>query len=358
VVLVAAFVFALSSRHEQVFRSVARRLQAQPERVESRALPGLAGEEFASGSIALEAVPLPRSEAGAPLAPLPPRPSPRPARSPATPGTTPAGRTSAPTTSGSASAAPPQAAVAAAAAPARGVAPEPAPPAFEFNRIAPDVPSFSDAEPPAGDGGEEVPDASPLPVPPAPAAGAALAGYAGTPAPGEGEGEPSDEPPDGQSAAASGARGEFRPPAREQQPEPRGPVRITLAPLGDAVTGQNVRVAVRIDTAVDVTSTPFSLHYDPALLRFVRVLAGDFLSRSGTAPLLLASAAGEGGEVAVGLSLPGTGAGVSGSGTLLVLEFLGLAPGTSPLLFANSSVLNSRRRELPAEFVPATIVVH
>jgi hypothetical protein len=128
-------------------------------------------------------------------------------------------------------------------------------------------------------------------------------------------------------------------------------------PLGDAVTGQNVRVAVRIDSAVDVSSAPFNLQYDGSLLRFVRVLAGDFLSRSGLAPLILAAPTGVTGEITVGLSLPGAGVGVSGSGTLLILEFLGLAPGTSPLLFAQESVLNSRRRELPADFIPAAIVV-
>jgi hypothetical protein len=73
--------------------------------------------------------------------------------------------------------------------------------------------------------------------------------------------------------------------------------------------------------------------------------------------LILAAPTGESGEITVGLSLPGAGIGVSGSGTLLVLEFLGLSAGTSPLLFVQQSVLNSRRRELPADFIPATIIV-
>jgi hypothetical protein len=118
-----------------------------------------------------------------------------------------------------------------------------------------------------------------------------------------------------------------------------------------------LRVEVRITSAVDVAAVPFDLRFDPTRLRYERALQGEFLARSGTPPLLLVAPVGDGSAITVGLSLAGTGSGVSGSGTLLALEFRAIAAGSVDLLFDSARLLNSRRREVAAEFIPSQITV-
>jgi hypothetical protein len=94
------------------------------------------------------------------------------------------------------------------------------------------------------------------------------------------------------------------------------------------------------------------------VLQFERVVAGEFLSRDGSSPVVMAAPVEGANEVAVGITKTGTGPGISGSGTLLTLEFRVVSAGTTPLTFAQEQVLNSRRRELPAQFVSSQLTAH
>jgi len=134
--------------------------------------------------------------------------------------------------------------------------------------------------------------------------------------------------------------------------------RVTLLPSSSFVgTGQSVQVLVQIDGGQDVGSVPFQVQFDGRLLQFERAFLGDYLSRTGASPLLLAAPLQEGNEIAVGISKPGSGAGGSGSGTLLTLEFRAIGPGTSPLKFSQEKLLDSRSREVPAQFVSSQVTV-
>ena len=134
--------------------------------------------------------------------------------------------------------------------------------------------------------------------------------------------------------------------------------RIILIPDSPAIrAGQTVRVAVHIEGAEDVAAVPFQVQFDGRVLQFERAYQGDYLMRAGEAPLLLAASMEQGDEVAVGLSKLGSGPGNSGGGTLLTLEFRAVGHGITSLRFSREKLLNSRSREVAAEFIPSEVSV-
>ena len=62
-------------------------------------------------------------------------------------------------------------------------------------------------------------------------------------------------------------------------------------------------------------------------------------------------------EITVGLSKVGLGLGMNGSGTLVALEFRAMSSGTTPIEFSHAKLLNSKRRQVRAEFVSSQITV-
>jgi hypothetical protein len=64
-----------------------------------------------------------------------------------------------------------------------------------------------------------------------------------------------------------------------------------------------------------------------------------------------------GGEVVVGLSRMGGGAGISGSGVLATFEFQAVNPGDCGFVFVGASVKDPRAQNLPASFEPVTVTV-
>ena len=129
---------------------------------------------------------------------------------------------------------------------------------------------------------------------------------------------------------------------------------ITTAPYAE---GQTVRVSVQIDSGLDVGALPFHIQFDGRILEFEKAYRGEFLSQDGSSPLVMAAPLQGKDEIAVGVSRPGTGPGVSGSGTLVTLEFRATGAGTTPLQFSQAKLLNSKRRQIRAEFVSSEIVV-
>jgi hypothetical protein len=228
--------------------------------------------------------------------------------------------------------------------------------AAEFNRIAPSsfVPAaaLSDAEDPPESWEGSAQGVSPGAVAPA-AAGYVAFGGAGEASAGEAQQAPAPEqaPAEGQPSPSGAGL-----PAPSGLSQPVLVPRITLVPSSaTAELGQTVRVEVRIEGGYDVSSVPFHVQHDGKVLQFERVYAGDFLSRDGSAPVVMAAPLEGSNEVAVGITKTGIGPGISGSGTLLTLQFRVVAAGTTPLTFAQEQVLNSRRREVPAQFVSTQV---
>jgi hypothetical protein len=123
--------------------------------------------------------------------------------------------------------------------------------------------------------------------------------------------------------------------------------------VGDLVT-----VEVRLENGTNVGSVPFHLRYNPQILQYeAPAIEGPYLRQDGASTVFLANDASGGGEVVVGLSRMGGGAGVSGSGSLATFSFRATAPGRGALAFTAASVKDPQARNLPASFIGGSIAV-
>jgi hypothetical protein len=117
-------------------------------------------------------------------------------------------------------------------------------------------------------------------------------------------------------------------------------------------------VRVVLTGGEEITSVPFHLKFDPALLEFLGARPGSAFQSSSLQPLLLASVNPERpGDLAVGLALVGNSRSFTGSGSLVVLDFRVIGHGRTDLTFENSSVRGVTSEPLPAEFANTTIQV-
>jgi cohesin domain-containing protein len=122
--------------------------------------------------------------------------------------------------------------------------------------------------------------------------------------------------------------------------------------------GETFTVEVVLTGARDITSVPFHLQFDPGILQYLGARTGPALNGRSLQPIFLASVnPARPGDLAVGLSLVRTSGTFSGSGTILLLDFLALAAGRSDLLFDRASVRGPTSAPLPAEIVGAAAEV-
>ena len=147
-------------------------------------------------------------------------------------------------------------------------------------------------------------------------------------------------------------------PDSDRPPEAGAP-RLSLVPNAPEVAyGKVLTVRVVLTGGEKVTSVPFHLKFDPALLEFLGARTGPAFVSSSLEPLLLASVNPERpGDLAVGLALIGTSRSFTGSGSLVVLDFRAVGRGRSDLTFENSSVRGATSEALPVEFANTSIQV-
>ena len=168
------------------------------------------------------------------------------------------------------------------------------------------------------------------------------------------------EPPDGQAASVSSSfsspSGNLPLPPRD--PEPTGTPMVTAVAMpGTAAIGDAIAIEVRIAAAQDVGHVPFSLGYEPAVLRFDQGQEGRFLRSDGNQTVFFASPSSSGGMVVVGLSRLGNDPGVDGSGPLCTLQFTAIGSGDAALAFSRAKIRDSQSRVVPAAFSTASLVV-
>jgi len=147
-------------------------------------------------------------------------------------------------------------------------------------------------------------------------------------------------------------------PDSDRPPEAGAP-RLSLVPNTPEVAyGKVLTVRVVVTGGEKITSVPFHLKFDPALLEFLGARTGPAFVSSSLEPLLLASVNPERpGDLAVGLALIGTSRSFTGSGSLVVLDFRAIGRGRSDLTFENSSVRGATSEALPVEFANTSIQV-
>lgn len=142
-------------------------------------------------------------------------------------------------------------------------------------------------------------------------------------------------------------------------PQEAGPPRLSLVPSPSTVAyGRVMSVRVVLSGGEGITSVPFHVKFDPALLEFLGARTGAAFQSSSLEPLLLASVNPERpGDLAVGLALVGNSRSFTGSGSLVVIDFRVIGRGRTDLTFENSSVRGVTSEPLPAEFANTTIQI-
>jgi general secretion pathway protein D len=108
--------------------------------------------------------------------------------------------------------------------------------------------------------------------------------------------------------------------------------------------------------AVDITSVPLQISYDPAKLSLVNVEGGDLLSRDGQA-LAVVHRDQPKGLITLNVARPPGAAGVSGSGVVCILSFHAGAAGASEISITHPSAINSAQQTVPARGARTTIQV-
>ena len=163
--------------------------------------------------------------------------------------------------------------------------------------------------------------------------------------------EPQDGPPPPKPVSPSPGPG-------DPTPIPEAIPTLQLVPFRPALSvGESLVVAVRLSGASNVTSLPFHVEFDPAVLEFQAVEEGPAVGAK--QPILLASVSpARPGDLAVGLSLVETGGLLQGSGTVMRLKFRAIGLGSSPLDFSRATIRGRISEPLDARFQNASVQVH
>ncbi|RMG45412.1 MAG: hypothetical protein D6718_07610 [Acidobacteria bacterium] len=136
---------------------------------------------------------------------------------------------------------------------------------------------------------------------------------------------PSREPPEREPPEHA------REPAAPQEspgPEPGAETAILVVPEpAEVAPGEIVTLSVRLAAAVEVSSVPLLVRFDPRIVSFLDAAEGDFLRRDGAPTAFLASLDSSGRAVVVGNSRLGRRPGLSGDGEVCRLRFRALASG-------------------------------
>jgi general secretion pathway protein D len=121
-------------------------------------------------------------------------------------------------------------------------------------------------------------------------------------------------------------------------------------------SGATFKLPMVLSGAVDITSVPVQISYDPAKLSLVNVEGGDLLSRDGQA-LAVVHRDEPQGLITLNVARPPGAIGVSGSGVVCILSFQARAAGTSEISITHPSAVNSAQQMVPARGARTTIQV-
>jgi hypothetical protein len=113
-------------------------------------------------------------------------------------------------------------------------------------------------------------------------------------------------------------------------------------PSTSVAAGNTFAVDVNIANVSDLYAFQLDVGFTPGILSATSVTEGSFLSSVGTTSFLVGTIDNTAGTITFNAdTLIGPIAGVTGSGTLAILDFTALAAGTSPIDIANVTLLDS-----------------
>jgi general secretion pathway protein D len=126
-------------------------------------------------------------------------------------------------------------------------------------------------------------------------------------------------------------------------PAPAGNMRVYFEPSqATANPSERITVSLLVAGGDNVASAPMQIQFDPKLLRLNDVGLGDFFSRGSQQPVFTKNIQNDVGLVVVQLNLPPGSGGVSGSGTLVTLNFQAVARGAALIRVPNLAVRSAQ----------------
>jgi len=134
--------------------------------------------------------------------------------------------------------------------------------------------------------------------------------------------------------------------------------RVGFTP-GSISVGPNTpfTVNVELNGAADATAvTPLRGKWDPAVLRLTDIAPGDLLSRNGGAVSSIKDVRNDAGEATINVTRT-TGAGISGSGPVAVLNFVAVAPGKGSVTVTEMGLKNSQSQAVPVALGSVSVAV-
>jgi general secretion pathway protein D len=105
---------------------------------------------------------------------------------------------------------------------------------------------------------------------------------------------------------------------------------------------ERINVSLLVAGGDDVASAPMQIQFDPKILRLNDVSLGDFFTRGGQQPVFTKNILNDTGVAVVQLNRPPGSPGVSGSGTLVTLNFQAVAQGTTLVTVPNLAVRSAK----------------
>jgi general secretion pathway protein D len=131
-------------------------------------------------------------------------------------------------------------------------------------------------------------------------------------------------------------------------PVPAGPPKVSFTPSAvDVQTGATVMLRLEISNGVDMFAAPFRLKFDPKVLQLKEVTNGGIIGGDGRRPIFTRNIRNDVGEAAVILNrVPGAG-GVSGTGSLAMLEFQVVGRGQSKVSLQEFGLKDSKMQPIP-----------
>ena len=108
---------------------------------------------------------------------------------------------------------------------------------------------------------------------------------------------------------------------------------------------------------VRVVDAPFTLEYNPSLLRFLDASQGEFLTQSGGSVVFLANGEARPGQVNIGIGRSDRSRGVAGEGTLCRVRFMALATGAASLQIRQAMAWGERGAVIRVESNSVVVAV-
>jgi general secretion pathway protein D len=126
-------------------------------------------------------------------------------------------------------------------------------------------------------------------------------------------------------------------------------------PQADTSVNGNIVLTVLLQGGADVSAAPLQIQFDPKMLRLNDVTRGDLLAGDGQQPVFTKNIQNDTGTATVQLNrMPGT-PGISGDGTLVVLNFTAINRGASPVWVSNLALRNSQGQPIATTLPRMTV---